>query len=51
MADNKDYFGGMTNNAPPAVDSSMKPPGGSVNDSPTRTGVGPQPKPPGPRTA
>lgn len=42
---------GMTNRSPPASDSSMKPPKGSVNDSPTRDSVGKVAKPPGPRTA
>lgn len=47
----KDYFGGMKNSSPPAVDESMKPKGGSVNDDPVRKGTSPTPKTLGPRTA
>lgn len=51
MAEKDGYFGGMTNKSPPAVDESMKPRGGDVNDKPTRDGVAPTPKTLGPRTA
>ena len=42
---------GMTNTSPKSTDSSMTPPKGSVNDSPTRDSVAPTPKTLGPRTA
>jgi hypothetical protein len=42
---------GLTNNSPKAVDGSMKPPPGRVNDSPVRTGPAKTPATLGPRTA
>lgn len=41
---------GMKNMSPPG-DSGMRPPGGKVNNNPTRDGVAPTPKTLGPRTA
>lgn len=53
MKKNDDMRSGMTNRSPPAVDASMKPPKGSVNDSPTRksVGMGGNDAGPGPRDA
>lgn len=42
---------GMTDRSAKGSDSSMKPKGGSVNDSPTRDSVASTPKTLGPRTA
>ncbi len=41
---------GMTNRSP-SGDSGMRPPKGSVNSDPTRSGVAPTPKTLGPRSA
>jgi hypothetical protein len=42
---------GLKKSSPPPVDSSMTPPKGSVNDSPTRSSPGKVGAAPGPRTA
>lgn len=47
----KGMLSGLTDKSPAAVDSSMKPPSGSVNSEPTRKETAPQQPTIGPRCA
>jgi hypothetical protein len=47
----KGYMHEGMKNRSPSGDSGMRPPKGSVNSDPTRSGVAPTPKTLGPRTA